>query len=93
MHLLQLRIDQAIASLETARSAYPALHYVHAWLGSAYALSGNTQRATAELGHTRRLSDVYSSIARVTAGWVPKSRAMFEETFLAGLRKAGLPEE
>jgi adenylate cyclase len=93
VHLLQSRIDQAIALLETARRANPALHYVHAWLASAYALKGDTQRATAALGHTRRLSDVYSSIARVTAHWVPKSRAMFEETFLAGLRKAGLPEE
>ena len=93
VHLLQSRIDQAIASLETTRSANPALHYVHAWLASAYALKGDTERATAELGHARRLSDVYSSIARVTAGWVPKSRAMSEETFLAGLRKAGMEEE
>jgi hypothetical protein len=60
-------------------------------------------RATAELAEARRLSgdDRYSSIARLKAAgytgsgyWgVPKIRAMFEATYFAGLRKAGMPEE
>ena len=95
VHLLQSRIDEAIASLERAHSANSELHYVHAFLASAYALKGEAGRAATELGRARRLSDGYSSIARVTAGvfWVPKTRTLFEATYLAGLRKAGMPEE
>jgi TolB-like protein/class 3 adenylate cyclase/Tfp pilus assembly protein PilF len=95
VHLLQSEIDQAIASLERARNANLELPYVRAFLASAYALKGETERAAAELGQARRLCDGYSSIAQVTAGffWVPKTRALFEATYLAGLRKAGMPEE
>jgi tetratricopeptide (TPR) repeat protein len=94
VHLLQSHTDKAIASLERARSANLELPYVHAFLASAYALKGETARAAAELGQARRLSDGYSSIAELTAGffWVPKTRALFEATYLAGLRKAGMPE-
>lgn len=62
-----------------------------------------TERAAAELAEARRFSgdDRYSSIARLKATgifgsgyWgVPKIRALFEATYFAGLRKAGIPEE
>jgi hypothetical protein len=43
------------------------------------------------------LDDRYSSIAHVKASapwWgVPKVQALFEATYFAGLRKAGVPEE
>jgi hypothetical protein len=50
-----------------------------------------------ELAEARRLDsgDRYSSIARLTAAedfGVPKIRALFEATYFAGLRKAGIPE-
>jgi hypothetical protein len=95
VHLLQSHIGKAIASLERARSANLELSYVHAFLASAYALKGETDRAAAELEQARRLSDGYSSMAQLTAGffWVPKTRALFEGTYFAGLRKAGMPEE
>ena len=98
MHLLQSRTDEAIVWLEKARSANPGLPVVHACLASAYALKGETERAAAELAEARRLSgdDRYSSIARLKAvGYfgVPKIRALFEATYFAGLRKAGMPEE
>ena len=71
--------------------------YVHAYLASAYALKEETPRAVAELAEARRLSDGrYSSIARLKANeyfGVPKVRVLFEATYLAGLRKAGMPEE
>lgn len=97
-HLLQSRTDEAIHWLEKARSANPALPYVHLSLAAAYGLKGETERAAAELAEARRLSgdpDHYSSIARLSRGYfgVPKVRAMFEATFFAGLRKAGMPEE
>ena len=52
-------------------------------------------RAAAELGEARRLSDGYSSITQLKAGfyWVSKTRPLFENTYFAGLRKAGMPEE
>jgi adenylate cyclase len=95
VHLLQSHIGKAIASLERARSANLELSYVHAFLASAYDLKGETDRAAAELEQARRLSDGYSSMVQLTAGffWVPKTRALFEGTYFAGLRKAGMPEE
>jgi adenylate cyclase len=97
VYLLQSRTDEAIVWLEKARSAAPALAVVRIRLASAYALRGETERAAAELAEGRRLSgDLFSSIAHVKAGgsWgVPKTRALFEATYFAGLRKAGLPEE
>jgi tetratricopeptide (TPR) repeat protein len=101
VHLLQSRTDEAILWLEKARSALPGVP--HAYLASAYALGGQTERAAAELAEARRLSgdNRYSSIAHLrVAGlsgsgtWgVPKVRALFERTYFAGLRKAGMREE
>jgi adenylate cyclase len=104
VHLLRSRIDEAIAWLEKARSANPGHPVPHAYLASAHALKGETERAAAELAEARRLvgDDRYSSIARLKAlgyfggpGYfgVPKIRALFETTCFAGLRKAGVPEE
>ena len=56
VHLLQSRPDAAIPWLEKARSANPKLPLVHAYLASAYALKGETERAAAELAEARRLS-------------------------------------
>jgi len=98
VHLLQSHTDQALVWFEKARSANPEFPYLHAFLASAYALNGQPQRAAVELAEARRLGgdDRYSTIARqlktVYFG-VPKIRALFEATYLAGLRKAGMPEE
>jgi len=98
VHLLQSRTDEAIVWLEKAHRATAGLPFVHAWLASAYALKGETERAAAELAEARGLSadDRYSSIARDKATGsfgVPSVRALFEATYFAGLRKAGMPEE
>jgi TolB-like protein/class 3 adenylate cyclase/Tfp pilus assembly protein PilF len=98
VHLLQSRPDEAILWLEKARSAGPAIMYFHIRLAAAYGLKGETERAAAELAEARKLAgdDRFSSLARVTSGGyfgVPKVRALFEATYLAGLRKAGMPEE
>jgi adenylate cyclase len=100
VHLVQSRTDEAILWFERARSAGPELPHVHAYLASAFALKGDTERAAAELAEARRLSadDRYSSIARLQAAatvyfGVPKINALYETTYLAGLRKAGMPEE
>jgi adenylate cyclase len=97
-HLLQSRIDEAIVWFEKARSANAELPYAHSHLASAYALKGETERAALELAEARRLSgdNRYSSFARLKAVqyWgVPEIRALYEATYFAGLRKAGMPEE
>jgi len=97
VHLLQSRTDEAILWFEKARSANPAHPRHHAHLASAYALNGQTERAAAELAETQRLGDGrWSSISRLRATenfGVPKIQAMYEATYIAGLRKAGMPEE
>jgi adenylate cyclase len=99
VHLLQSRTDEAIIWLDKARSAMPTGPWHPMTLASAHALRGETERAAAELADARRLNggDLYSSIAHVKArgGWlwcVPKIRVLLEATYLAGLRKAGMPE-
>ena len=99
VYLLQSRTDEAVIWLEKARNANPALPFVHALLASAYGLNGETERAAAELAEARRLQGKgsRSSIAgarRSIGSWgVPKIQALFESTYFAGLRKAGMPEE
>jgi adenylate cyclase len=98
LHLVQSRIEEAIPWLERARSAVPAHPYPHAYLASAYALKGETERAAAALAEARRLSgdERFSSIARYKtfhAVYHPKILALHEDTLFAGLRKAGMPEE
>jgi adenylate cyclase len=99
VHLLQSRTDEAITWLEKARNANPAYPFVHGRLAAAYGLEGETERAAAELAEARRLQGKgsWSSIAGVRRGigsWgVPKIQALVESTYIAGLRKAGMPEE
>src|SRR5580692_4206661 len=61
-------------------------------------LKGETERAVGELAEARRLSSDgrFSSIASLKAAQyfgVPAVRALFEATYLVGLRRAGMPEE
>jgi tetratricopeptide (TPR) repeat protein len=98
VHLLQSRTDEAILWIEKARSINPAVPFPRAFLASAYALKGETERAAAELAEARRLrgEGSFSSIAQMRANGyhgVPKTRALFEATYFVGLRKAGVPEE
>ncbi len=96
-HLLQSRTDEAIFWCEKARNATPAAAIFRSFLASGYALSGDTDRAATELSEARKLvgDNHYYSIARLRAAesWgAPKVRALFETTYFAGLRKAGMPE-
>jgi adenylate cyclase len=97
VHLLQSRINEAIIWFENGRSVTPDVPNIRGRLAAAYALKGETERAIAELAEARRLAEeVFSSIAGVKASasfGVPKVRALFEATYFAGLRKAGMPEE
>ena len=97
VYQLQGRRDEAIGWFEKARAAMPAVGGPLLHLASVDALAGDSGRAATELTEARRLNPhLYSSIARlkVSQPWgVPKVQAMFEATYFAGLRKAGMPEE
>ena len=98
VHLLQSRLEDAILWLEKSRSANPRFMLPYAYLASAYALKGETERAAALLAEAGKLAGDgrYSSLARLTDSQyfgVPKMRALFEATYFTGLRKAGMPEE
>jgi adenylate cyclase len=97
VHLLQSRTEEAIGWLEKARIGNPGSPWPHAWLASAYGLKGDLDRAAAQLAEARRLlgGRAYSSIAAMRARdlGVPSIRALHEDTFFAGLRKAGVPED
>jgi len=98
VHLLQSRTDDAVIWLERARNATPAHPSIRSALASAYSLNGEIDRAAAELAEARKLSgdNRFSSLTRLRAVgyWgVPKIRDLFEATYFAGLRKAGMPEE
>jgi predicted Zn-dependent protease len=98
--LIDLGQREAITCLKKARNNTPEHPTIRADLAAAYALGGETERAAAELAEACRLSpdDRYSSIARLKAArnfgvLIPTIRALFEATYFAGLRKAGMPEE
>ena len=98
LHQLQSRTEEAIFWLERAVRANPDHPLINAHLASAYALSYEPERASAELAEARRLSGDprYESMARlISAGYwgVPKVRQLFEASYFDGLRKAGVPEE
>jgi len=96
VHLVRSRIGEAIFWFEKARSINPAQSSVHSYLAASYALKGETERAAAELGEARRLNrdGRYRSIARLGfRTMMPMVRELFETTYIAGLRKAGMPEE
>jgi len=98
VHLLQSQTDEAILWLERARNANRVHPGISANLASAYALKGEAERAAAELAEARTLTNDgrFSSIARMKASQyfgVPKVRALYETTYLRGLRLAGVPEE
>jgi tetratricopeptide (TPR) repeat protein len=97
VHLLEMRVDEAIGWLEKARDFSPDSPLHHAYLAAAYALKGEADRAAAELAEAQRLSrdGRYSSIAGLkeleyfgTGAFRPR----YESTCLAALQKAGMPE-
>ena len=98
VHSVQSRTDEAILWLEKARGANPAAPLTQGHLAAAYALKGEIGSAARALAEARRLSGDghYSSITRLKAAryfGVPEIRALYEATYFAGLRKAGMPEE
>jgi hypothetical protein len=102
VYLLQSRVDDAILWFEKARSAAPGQPFTYGYLAAAYALRATPNAPPSHLpGQGASSATGALSIARLTAvgyagnrSWgVPKVQALFEATYFAGLRKAGVPEE
>jgi adenylate cyclase len=101
VHLFQGHLDEAILWLDKARRANPPFPFPHALLAAAYGLKGDMARAAAELAEAhaalgRRNDDRFGTIALVRKNAdvnTPPLHNQFEDFFIAGLRKAGLPEE
>ena len=97
-YLFQSRADDAIVWLEKSRRANPGFPFTRLTLTSAYGLKGETDRAAAELAEALRLTgnDCFSTVARVRINSISNTPILhdrFENIYLAGLRKAGLPQE
>jgi tetratricopeptide (TPR) repeat protein len=96
--LARSHTSDAIVWLEKARTLSPQYHWVRIALASAYALAGDVQAAS-ELAEARALlGEHYSSIARIKLGGAfkpagPHTATLLDRTFLAGLRRTGVPEE
>jgi TolB-like protein/class 3 adenylate cyclase/tetratricopeptide (TPR) repeat protein len=102
VRLYQLRPDpdEAIVWKEKAVHINPKHPWGHSGLAVAYALKGEINRAAGELAEAQKLSDRFSSISRFRASAAasselntPANRDRFETIVVAGLRKAGMPEE
>jgi adenylate cyclase len=101
VHLFQGRLEEAILWLEKSRRANPPFPFPHALLAAAYGLKGDLARAAAELAETnealkRRNDNRFATIALVRKNGelnTPALHDRFEQLFITGLRKAGLPEE
>jgi hypothetical protein len=101
VHFFQGRLDEAILWLDKSRRANPSFPMSHALLSAAYALKGDQAHAAAELAAfnesaKRRHDDRWSTITAVrrNSDWnTPALHDRFEQYFVTGLRKAGMPEE
>ena len=97
--LLQSRVDEAIDWLEKANNENSAYPFVHFWLAAAYGLKGNLPSAAAELADARKRSgngsptSISAARGTVARDFAPGTQALLEMTYLAGLHKAGVPEE
>ncbi len=98
VHLLQSRVDEAIAWLEKGHTVSPRAHNPYFALAAAYGFKGERERARADLAEAQRLigSDRYSTVARVRANSDLNTPAVsdgWETVILPGMRAAGMPEE
>jgi TolB-like protein/cytochrome c-type biogenesis protein CcmH/NrfG len=95
-HLLQSRLNEAIAWLEKARIAAPAVWFLHFYLAAAYTLSSSSESARAALRVARGLAGAAfeRNVVRLGGNFAPapEIRTRFEAIYRAGL-SAGMTRE
>jgi TolB-like protein/DNA-binding winged helix-turn-helix (wHTH) protein/Tfp pilus assembly protein PilF len=101
VHFFRGRLDEAILWLEKARRANPRFAVAHSLLAAALGVKGDAVRAAAELAEYYEAAKGHADSRFATIALVRKNGDLntpalhdrFEEFLIAGLRKAGLPEE
>ena len=101
VHFFRGRLDEAILWLEKARRANPSFPVAHSLLAAAYGLKGDAARAADELAEFSKAAKGHADSRFATIALVRKNGDLntpalhdrFEELLIAGLRKAGMPEE
>ena len=89
-HMFAGRLDAASAWTEKASRELPDILRVFGFSAASHALAGRMEEARRAMQHVRRL-DPTLRISKVE-DWVVLRRPEDLATFVAGLRKAGLPE-
>ena len=95
-HLLLGHVEQAIEFARTARARNPRLYFPHMTLAAALALKNEHGEAKAALADGIKLRPEFASLARLRAytTWGnAQFKALRENTFDLGLRRAGMPDE
>jgi tetratricopeptide (TPR) repeat protein len=98
-HIFLGRTEEGIALLRTARSLGPDRWFVHINLAGALGLRGDVEEAKSEIAEAVKLRPDANSVAELRAIQVrqglvnPQYLALREKTIIAGLRRAGFPEE
>jgi adenylate cyclase len=98
-HLFLGRTEEGIALLRTARARGPDAWYVHLYLAGALGFRGDIEEAKSEIAEAVKLRPKANSITgwriiQVTQGLGnPQYQALQETVIVAGLRRAGFPEE
>jgi adenylate cyclase len=95
-YLLLGQVEHAIYPMRKARAANPRLYYTHMNLAAALGLKGEVDEASAALAESVKIRPEFNSLARLHLAlpWTrnPHYMALAENTFEAGLRRAGFPE-
>jgi hypothetical protein len=89
-------VEQAIEFARTARARNPRLYFPHMTLAAALALKSEHGEAKTALADGIKLRPEFASLARLRAytTWGnAQFKALRENTFDLGLRRAGMPDE
>jgi tetratricopeptide (TPR) repeat protein len=89
-HLFAGRFDAASSWAEQSFRAAPTFLAVVAIIAASHAIAGRTEQARTAVEHLRKLDPTF----RISGleNWLPIRRPEHLARFVAGLRKAGLPE-
>jgi adenylate cyclase len=96
--LLIGQVDEGIDLLKKSRAANPRIFLVALWLAGALGVRGDLDEASAAVTEAAKLKPEVNSLAGIRSQfpWIwgnPQYLALSEKTWMAGLRRAGFPEE
>jgi TolB-like protein len=95
-HLILGNVDDAVTCLRNARAGNPRLYYIHFWLAAGLGLREEIEEAGAVLRQGIALNPELVSLAEVRALWAMQTNTQFREqcenSIIAGLQRAGLPD-